>query len=157
MDYIVCELHSIILVLIKLVKDSLRIPMGIPEAVNRRRTDSIMIKREMTKGQTMIYKSVHLSHVNCYYIWVISYACYYLFMINKAVPFPVVNWFVCLYTYEFWLSLCKIVRSSVIFVLPLFRNITEIVRSWRQFHNPQSYISLAATFHRHNRLEYIWR
>ena len=30
--------------------------------------------------------------------------------------FPVV----CLYTYEFWLSLCKIVRSSVILLLPLF-------------------------------------
>jgi hypothetical protein len=34
--------------------------------------------------------------------------------------FPVVDWFVCLYTYEFWLSLCKIVRSSVILLLPLF-------------------------------------
>jgi hypothetical protein len=29
--------------------------------------------------------------------------------------------FVCLYTYEFWLSLCKIVRRSVILLLPLFR------------------------------------
>jgi hypothetical protein len=28
--------------------------------------------------------------------------------------------FVCLYTYEFWLSLCRIVRSSVILLLPLF-------------------------------------
>jgi hypothetical protein len=28
---------------------------------------------------------------------------------------------VCLYTYEFWLSLCKIVRSSVILLLTLFR------------------------------------
>ena len=28
--------------------------------------------------------------------------------------------FVCLYTYEFWLSLCKIARSSVILLLPLF-------------------------------------
>ena len=28
--------------------------------------------------------------------------------------------FVCLYTYEFLLSLCKIVRSSVILLLPLF-------------------------------------
>ena len=28
--------------------------------------------------------------------------------------------FVCLYKYEFWLSLCKIVRSSVILLLPLF-------------------------------------
>jgi hypothetical protein len=27
--------------------------------------------------------------------------------------------FVCLYTYEFLLSLCKIVRSSVILLLPL--------------------------------------
>jgi hypothetical protein len=26
----------------------------------------------------------------------------------------------CLYTYDFWLSLCKIVRSSVILLLPLF-------------------------------------
>ena len=33
--------------------------------------------------------------------------------------FPVVDWFVCLYNYEFWLSLCKIVRSSVILLLPL--------------------------------------
>jgi hypothetical protein len=33
--------------------------------------------------------------------------------------------FVCLYNYEFWLSLCKIVRSSVILLLPLFsRNLT---------------------------------
>jgi hypothetical protein len=29
-------------------------------------------------------------------------------------------WPVCLYNYEFWLSLCKIVRSSVILLLPLF-------------------------------------
>ena len=33
--------------------------------------------------------------------------------------------FVCLYTYEFWLSFCKIVRSSVILLLPLF-----IFRQW---------------------------
>ena len=35
--------------------------------------------------------------------------------------FPVVDWF-CLFIYfiEFWLSLCKIVRSSVILLLPLF-------------------------------------
>ena len=28
---------------------------------------------------------------------------------------------VCLYTYKFWLSLCKIVRSSVILLLLLFK------------------------------------
>jgi hypothetical protein len=30
--------------------------------------------------------------------------------------------FVCLYNYEFGLSLCKIVRSSVILLLPLFKD-----------------------------------
>ena len=32
--------------------------------------------------------------------------------------------FVCLYTYEFWLSFCKIVRSSVILLLPLWERWT---------------------------------
>ena len=34
--------------------------------------------------------------------------------------FRLLNDFVCLYNYEFGLSLCKIVRSSVILLLPLF-------------------------------------
>jgi hypothetical protein len=34
--------------------------------------------------------------------------------------------FVCLYTYEFWLSLCKIVRSSVILLLPLFKHLYSL-------------------------------
>ena len=34
--------------------------------------------------------------------------------------FPLLTDFVCLYGYEFGLSLCKIVRSSVILLLPLF-------------------------------------
>jgi hypothetical protein len=33
--------------------------------------------------------------------------------------FRSLTYFVCLYTYEFWLSLCKIVRSSLILLLPL--------------------------------------
>ena len=37
--------------------------------------------------------------------------------------------FVCLYNYEFWLSLCKIVRSSVILLLPLFGQ-------WTTFEQP---------------------
>ena len=35
--------------------------------------------------------------------------------------------FVCLYTYEFLLSLCKIARSSVILLLALFNSIPEVV------------------------------
>jgi hypothetical protein len=34
--------------------------------------------------------------------------------------FQLLTDFVCLYNYEFGLSLCKIVRSSVILLLPLF-------------------------------------
>jgi hypothetical protein len=41
--------------------------------------------------------------------------------------------FVCLYTYEFLLSLCKIVRSSVILLLPLFMSfLLENVKISRQ-------------------------
>jgi hypothetical protein len=34
--------------------------------------------------------------------------------------------FVCLYNYEFWLSLCKIVRSSVILLLPLYTIVWDV-------------------------------
>jgi hypothetical protein len=36
------------------------------------------------------------------------------------IVFRLLTDFVCLYNFEFWLSLCKIVRSSVILLLPLF-------------------------------------
>ena len=36
---------------------------------------------------------------------------------------------VCLYTYEFWLSLCKIVRSSVILLLPLLSSKSLLIIS----------------------------
>ena len=36
--------------------------------------------------------------------------------------------FICLYIYEFWLSLCKIVRGSVILLLPLF--VSEFFKSF---------------------------
>jgi hypothetical protein len=40
--------------------------------------------------------------------------------ITVFTVFRLLTDFVCLYNYEFWLSLCKIVRSSVILLLPLF-------------------------------------
>ena len=46
-----------------------------------------------------------------------------LYQVRVITVFPVFRLltdFVCLYTYEFWLSLWKIVRSSVILLLPLF-------------------------------------
>ena len=38
-------------------KNSLKIPTGYSESVNRRRTDNTMAKRKRTKGQTAIYKT----------------------------------------------------------------------------------------------------
>ena len=45
-----------------------------------------------------------------------------LHMVHYTVftVFRLLTDFVCLYTYEFWLSLCKIVRSSVILLLLLY-------------------------------------
>ena len=40
-------------------KKSLKIPKGLSESVNRRRTDYTMAKRNRTKEQTTIYKTLH--------------------------------------------------------------------------------------------------
>jgi hypothetical protein len=53
------------------------------------------------------------------------------------LSFPVVDWFcLFLYTYEFWLYLWKIVRSSVILLLPLFTYIKVeqaiVMRYWNE-------------------------
>jgi hypothetical protein len=42
-------------------------------------------------------------------------------VITVFTVFRLLTDFVCLYNYEFLLSLCKIARSSVIFLLPLFK------------------------------------
>ena len=55
-----------------------------------------------------------------------------LYQVRVITFFPVFRlWtdFVCLYNYEFWLSLCKIVRSSVILLLPLLENISNLITS----------------------------
>ena len=45
---------------------------------------------------------------------------YQVRVITVFTVFRLLTDFICLYTYEFWLSLCKIFRSSVILLLPLF-------------------------------------
>jgi hypothetical protein len=47
--------------------------------------------------------------------------------ITVFTVFRLLTDFVCLYTYEFWLSLCTIVGSSVILLLPLFVNNYNVV------------------------------
>ena len=60
----------------------------------------------------------------CCYIWFnppFFWKCLYqVRVITVFQVFLLLTDFVCLYTYEFWLSLWKIVRSSVILLLPLF-------------------------------------
>ena len=46
---------------------------------------------------------------------------YQVRVITVFTVFRLLTDFVCLYNYAFWLSLCKIVRSSVLLLLPLFR------------------------------------
>ena len=62
--------------------------------------------------------------------------------------FPVVDWF-CLfiYTYEFWLSLCKIVRSSVILYYPYSLQL-KLITTWT---------SVSVTFHMHYGAMLIWK
>ena len=60
----------------------------------------------------VIYKLLVL--VSKDYILIIMY------QVRVITVYRLLTDFVCLYTYEFWLSLCKIVRSSVILLLPLF-------------------------------------
>jgi hypothetical protein len=60
----------------------------------------------------------------CFEIWFnpqFLYKCLYqVRVITVFTVFRLLTDFVCLYTYEFWLSFCKIARSSVILLLPLF-------------------------------------
>jgi len=48
-------------------KKSFKIPNGLSEAVNQRRTDNAMANRKWTTGQTTIYKILHrkLKHRSC--------------------------------------------------------------------------------------------
>jgi hypothetical protein len=55
----------------------------------------------------------------------VSFKCLYqVRVITVFTVFRLLTDFVCLYTYVFWLSLCKIIRSSVILLLPLFTMFT---------------------------------
>jgi hypothetical protein len=55
-----------------------------------------------------------------YYLGTVDYYYKYGLEGNHFTVFRLLTDFVCLYNYEFWFSLCKIVRSSVILLLPLF-------------------------------------
>jgi hypothetical protein len=58
-------------------------------------------------------------------------SCEIVRVITVFTIFRLLTDFVCLYTYEFWLSLCKIARSSVVLLLPLFHKSHDISYSWK--------------------------
>ena len=70
----------------------------------------------ITDSGLLIKIDQHESHWNC--VWTITDSGLFI-KIDQHEPH--LTDFVCLYNYEFWLSLCKIVRSSVILLLPLLR------------------------------------
>ena len=75
-------------------------------------------------------------------------------MVPKYVCFTVFRLltdFVCLYIYEFWLFFCKIVRSSVILLLPLLTNIKPYILCYHGFLVGMFAIKTdhAANLHRH--------
>jgi hypothetical protein len=59
-----------------------------------------------------------------------AFCLYQVRVITVFTVFRLLTDFVCLYTYEFWLSLCKIFRSSVILLLPLFKGHT--IQWWNE-------------------------
>ena len=61
--------------------------------------------------------TLNLVWFNPPFLWICLYQ---VRVITVFTVFRLLTDFVCLYTYEFWLSLCKIVRSSIILLLPLF-------------------------------------
>ena len=78
--------------------------------------------------QTMYNRIISLKHFFlCHMINIIS-SVYYIFLTVFTV-FRLLTDFVCLYNYEFGLSLCKIVRSSVILLLPLLTMIGLIKKN----------------------------
>jgi hypothetical protein len=62
----------------------------------------------------------HIFHIISHFNLPFYHVFYQVRLITVFTIFRLLTDFVCLYTYEFWLSLCKIVRSSVILLLPLF-------------------------------------
>ena len=67
-----------------------------------------------------VTRSLVLCVMPCWSLFVLLKCLYQVRVITIFRVFRLLSDFVSLYTYEFWLSFCKIVRSSVILLLPLF-------------------------------------
>ena len=96
--------HIIIYLLIKSLKESTYINIVL--------ADNFGFLFLLAQGLPKYFSTFWICHLYNYWIWVR--------VITVFTVFRLLTDFVCLYNYEFWLSLCKIVRSSVILLLPLF-------------------------------------
>jgi hypothetical protein len=77
--------------------------------------------------------------LDCSLSWLVTYIWNTDFTVSRLLTD-----FVCLYTYEFWLSLCKIARSSVILLLPLLWLIYTISSNLFLL-NPANYFQIYVT------------
>jgi hypothetical protein len=106
--------------------------------------NSEMTRKIWKKGKSnseKIWKIWKKSKLNSEKIWKIQKKS----KLNCAKIWKIQTDFVCLYNYEFWLSLCKIVRSSVILLLPLWygqygRKASWIVKRYEKYGRNPSWI-----------------
>ena len=94
----------------------------------QKRTEGYVIvsKLDMTKNQLPFLFIIEIkqnpTNLFNYFIHKSYTICLYqVRVITVFTVFRLLTDFVCLYNYEFGLSLCKIVRSSVILLLPLYK------------------------------------
>jgi hypothetical protein len=76
----------------------------------------ILLRHTLTKKKLLTFLILYLYTFSLYEIASLII----VRVIMVFTVFRLLTDFVCLYNYEFGLSLCKIVRSSVILLLPLF-------------------------------------
>ena len=117
-----------------------RIPTG--HSAAKMKLDSILLLNILLRNDQISYKYLHCTHDISHFgipwfrlteylerrfqvggfpslIILITMILYQVRVITVFTVFRLLTDFVCLYNYEFGLSLCKIVRSSVILLLPL--------------------------------------
>ena len=74
---------------------------------------------------------------------------YQVRVITVFTVFQLLTDFVCLYTYEFLLSLCKIARSSVILLLPLYTIHSTKTNTHTQYEDKHTYTAHSTKTNKH--------
>jgi hypothetical protein len=89
-----------------------------------KQTKSVNNRKTVKTVMTLTWYRHYIAGINRISLKKIWEQCNYLMYITV---FRLLTDFVCLYNCEFWLSLCEIVRSSVILLLPLFKQFDHCI------------------------------